>query len=51
MLSKYYHEGYFEMTMDDFLELAESPKIKKDELQQQFNTRVGKTKVTEKIDF
>ena len=39
------------MTMDDFLELAESPKIKKDELQHQFNTTVGKTKVTENIDF
>ena len=46
VLSKYYHEGYFEMTMEDFLELAESPKIKKDELQHQFNTTVGKTKVT-----
>ena len=44
VLSKYYHQGYFEMTMEDFLELAESPKIKKDELQNQFNTKVGKQK-------
>ena len=26
-LSKYYHEGYFELTMEDFLELNNGPTI------------------------
>ena len=47
----YYHEDYFEMTMEDFLELSESPKIKEKKLQHQFDSKVGKPKVTKKIDF
>ena len=39
------------MTIDDFLELDNGPKIKEDELQRQFNETVGKPKVTKKIDF
>ena len=27
VLSKYYHEGYFELTMEDFLELNDGPTI------------------------
>ena len=38
------------MTIDDFLELSESPKIKEGELQRQFDS-IGKIKVTKKIDF
>ena len=37
--------------MEDFLELSESPKIKEKELQHQFDSKVGKPKVTNKIDF
>ena len=33
ILSKYYHEGYFEMKIEDFLEFHNSPKIKEGELQ------------------
>ena len=51
MLSNYYHEGYFEMTIDDFLELYNGPKIEEEELQRQFNETIGKPKVTKKIDF
>ena len=51
MLSNYYHEGYFEMTIDDFLELNNGPKIEEEELQRQFNETIGKPKVTKKIDF
>ena len=47
----YYHEGYFEITMEDLLELSESPKIKENELQHQFDSIVGRPKVTKRIDF
>ena len=33
VLSKYYHEGYFELTMDDFLKLNNGPTIEDGELQ------------------
>ena len=33
ILAQYYHEGYFELMMDDFLELNECPTIKEGELQ------------------
>lgn len=33
VLSKYFHEGYFEMTIQDFLELNNRPKIEEGELQ------------------
>ena len=39
------------MTMEDFLELSESPKIKEKELQHQLDLKVGKTKVTKKWIF
>ena len=39
------------MTIEDFLELSECSKIKEKELQHQFNSNVGKPKVTNKIDF
>ena len=39
------------MTTDDFLELSESPKIKEGELQRQFDSIVGRPKVTKRIDF
>ena len=32
-LAQYYHEGYFELMMEDFLELDKSPTIKEGELQ------------------
>ena len=51
MLFRHYHQGYFEMTMEDFLELDNDPKIEEGELQRQFNKTVGKPKVTKKIDF
>ena len=47
----YYHEGYFEITMEDLLELSESPKIKENELQDQFDSKEGRPKVTKRIDF
>ena len=37
--------------MEDFLELNKGPIIKENELQSQFNSKVGKIKVTKKIDF
>ena len=39
------------MTMEDFLELTNSPIIKKGVLQNQFDKRVEKLYVTKKIDF
>ena len=44
MLSDYYHEGYFEMTIKDSLELNNGPKIEKEELKRQFNETVGSLK-------
>ena len=37
--------------MEDFLELNKGPVIKENELQSQFDSKVGKTKLTKKIDF
>jgi len=51
VISKYFYEGYFEMKIQDFLELNNGPKIEEGELQRQFDSKVGKTKVTKKIDF
>ena len=39
------------MTMENFLELTNSPIIKKGVLQNQFDKRVEKLYVTKKIDF
>ena len=39
------------MTIDDFLKISESPKIKEGELQRQFDSIVGRPKVTKRIDF
>ena len=50
-LSQYYHEGYFELTIEDFLELNKGPTIKEGELQREFDIKVEKPKVTKKIDF
>ena len=36
-LSQYYHEGYFELTIEDFLELNKGPTIKEGELQREFD--------------
>ena len=51
ILSEYYHEGYFELKIEDFLELNNGPKIKEGELQRQFDEKVQKPKVTKNIDF
>ena len=39
------------MNIDDFLVLDSGPEINEKELQSQFIKKVGKTKVTKKIDF